>query len=192
MIGFALFAFLEEFKKMDEEMCFTTSSKHIKNVPRNLRGHYTYVLCDEFDSGLPTFNEFEQKVFYTGKGSNDRCFDHLRNAKDIDINEAFSDDRMSENGKLIKMNWINGKGVHVFRGFECSTREEALNREAAVIECIGISKLTNKNKGTFSGGIKNWSHIKISNFGMFILYVIYMGNIYSNMVPVKYDDIRNK
>ena len=31
-----------------------------------------------------------------------------------------------------------------------------------------------------------------TNYGMFILYVIYMGNIYSNMMPVMYNDIRNK
>ena len=101
-------------------------------------------------------------------------------------------DRFNENGKLIKMNWENGKGVHNFRGFECSTREEALNREAALIECIGIENLANKNKGTFSGGIRNWKQVKINNYGMFILYVIYMGNIYSNMMPIMYNDIRNK
>ena len=190
-IGTAMPEFLEEFKKLDREMSNSTPSKIFKNMSTNRRGFYIYILCKELLSNIPSFNEFLDNIVYAGKGCKDRCFDHLRNAKN-EVNEILNKDNLTEKDQAILDSWRNGMGIHVFRGFECSTNEESLNREASIIECIGLDKLTNRNRGTFSGSITGWSKTKIHNYGMFILYVLYLGNVYRNLEPVMYKDIGHK
>ena len=119
----------------------------------------------------------------------DRCFQHLKLAHDVMNNLGMDND--IKNNMIVK-NWRAGKGIFVISGFHCSTREESHNREACIIDNIGLDKLANKIKGSKYGNIKNWDRIKTCNYGLFIIYTLYLKFINENIKCLHYNDISPK
>jgi hypothetical protein len=89
-------------------------------------GHYVYMLLDPRD-GRP---------FYVGKGIDGRCLDHF--------------EEKSEGQKVAKINEIKAAGlephVEIIR-HGLGSDQEAFAVEAAVIDVLGISLLTNRQSG---------------------------------------------
>ena len=100
-----------------------------KEVQKRL-GHYVYALIDPRD----------EKIFYVGKGVNNRAFDHLKGKDSKGI-------KGSKNS-LIKE--IRGSGkeprVDIIR-HGLADEKIALEVEAAIIDVIGLDNLTNKVNG---------------------------------------------
>lgn len=81
-------------------------------------------------------NPITEEIFYVGKGKGDRVFAHL-----IDENE---------NEKVKYLNDLKNQGIKpkieiLIHGIE--NEETALRVESAIIDLIGINKLTNKQSG---------------------------------------------
>ena len=187
LIDTAIDAFKNIFLEYDSEMCSTANNDKTK-IYRNNTGAYFCVLCKSFGDKKPSFREFFQNIFYVGKGMHDRCFQHLELVQDM-VGNLDKDD---VKGNIIANNWRNGMGIYVVSGFHCSTNEESFNREAAVIDCIGLDKLTNKIKGTKYGNIVKWNDIKTYNYGMFLLYTLYLKFINENIKCIYCNDISPK
>jgi hypothetical protein len=91
-------------------------------------GHYVYALVDPFT----------KEIFYVGKASsNNRAFDHLKPSKE-------------ESGKTERIKNIRAqKGepiIEVLR-YGLESKDAAFEVEAAIIDSLGIDKLTNKVRG---------------------------------------------
>ena len=89
-------------------------------------GHYVYMLLDPRD-GRP---------FYVGKGIEGRCLEHF--------------EEKSEGQKVAKINEIKAAGleplVEIIR-HGLASNQEAFVVEAAIIDVLGISQLTNRQSG---------------------------------------------
>ena len=100
-----------------------------KKFPQNIFndiGYYVYTYVDPRDN----------KIFYVGKGQNNRVFAHLEDK--------------SESDKVKKINEIITAGFNpkidiIIHGLK--TDEEAKKIEASIIDLIGIEKLTNQKRG---------------------------------------------
>lgn len=187
-LGIAFDVFLEMFREFDDEMCNGAGIDTDKRHTRNKRCSYCYILCNEIHKNT-NFGVFCLKGFYGGKGKDNRCYSHLLYAKDIDNSHV---NMCGKKLKIIVEEWKAGEGIHVVRGFESSTQNESFNREAAIIEFLGIDKIANKNRGTLKGDFKNWAKPKLHNYGLFLMYTLYMKTINENIKPVCNNDISVK
>lgn len=61
-------------------------------------------------------------------------------------------------------------GVVCVQAFHNLTQKEANIREAAMIEAIGLNKLTNEKHGTFYDKSKRWGKEKRCKLGCYLLY----------------------
>jgi hypothetical protein len=97
---------------------------------------YVYLLIDPRD-GEP---------FYVGKGSGDRCFSHIREARESDA------DARRGYPKLAKIRDIEDAGydVHIDILRRGLAEEGALEVESVAIDMLGMDGLANKVKGTDS------------------------------------------
>lgn len=106
-------------------------------------GHYVYFLRDPRD----------KKIFYIGKGSGNRIFDHIRCALN---------DTPSEKLDLIREIQNAGKSVeHFVLRHGLKTENHAFEIEAAAIDLIGFQNLANLQRGHGSTdfGIKSTAEI---------------------------------
>ncbi len=99
------------------------SSKVIENLK-----HYVYLYVDPRD----------ESVFYVGKGSGDRCLEHLSEKGETEKNERIAAIRDSEYGLEPRIDIL----IHGLP--DAST---ALQVEAAVIDLFGSEQLTNNVRG---------------------------------------------
>lgn len=106
----------------------TTSFEFSQAIIEKL-GYYVYLLID------PELNQ----IFYIGKGTSNRIYAH--------INAALSDE--SPTDKLEKIRGIIAKGLEVQHVLHRHglTEKEAFEVEAALIDLIGLSSLTNQVQG---------------------------------------------
>lgn len=104
----------------------TSFSKEV----RDKLGHYVYGLIDPRNG----------KYFYIGKGQGNRVFAHA--------NDALKNDE-AESAKLERIKEINNAGLEVgYKIIRHGLNEmEAFIVESALIDCIGIDNLTNKQLG---------------------------------------------
>lgn len=96
-------------------------------------GYYVYLLIDP-DTG---------RVFYVGKGTGNRCFSHLHEAR------MTAQDSTEEYEKLATIRRIQESGhdvrIEILR--HGLTENEALHLEAATMDILGFSDLTNRVVG---------------------------------------------
>lgn len=94
-------------------------------------GHYVYLYIDPRD----------QRVFYVGKGLNNRCFSHLNDLKDTAKVQRIQELRKLDLEPIIE---ILRYGL---------TESEALQVESAAIDLLGLDELTNKVHGHGSSSV---------------------------------------
>lgn len=96
-------------------------------------GYYVYLLVDPRD----------ERVFYVGKGTGSRCFSHVREAK------TTTGDSKGDYEKLTTIRNIEQDGhevrIEILR--HTLTEEEAFHLEAAAMDLLGFSDLTNRVVG---------------------------------------------
>ncbi|XP_050724995.1 ankyrin repeat and LEM domain-containing protein 1-like isoform X6 [Eriocheir sinensis] len=137
---------------------------------------FTYLLLDpRITWNLPAmgpkveewkkFERFLSAIFYVGKGTNDRPYQHLT--------EALEERQQSDKKHTIRGIWDEGYGVVPLHVFHNTTSEEALTREAAIILAIGLKNLCNARQGTFYGPAKFWERSEKRQLGTNLLYRAY-------------------
>jgi hypothetical protein len=101
----------------------------------------------------------QKAFFYVGKGTGNRVFQHEKTAED----ENISEDALS--AKLDRIQSIKADGLEVeyFILRHGLSESEAFQVEAAVIDVVGISNLSNLQKGHYSTEFGLKSAAEISN-----------------------------
>lgn len=101
-------------------------------------------------SELEVLRQFATGIFYVGKGQSFRPYAHLEDA-------VLKRGAGGPKNQVINSIWRTGQGVvalHLWHG-QCS--DEALAREASIIEAIGLNRLTNVKSGWLKPPISTWS-----------------------------------
>ncbi|EFX60861.1 hypothetical protein DAPPUDRAFT_70389, partial [Daphnia pulex] len=114
------------------------------------------------------FKRFLSSIFYIGKGKHTRPYEHLIEAKAIQLKSRL--EGASKKVEKILDIWKNGDGVISIEVFKNSLPVVAFNREAAMIEAIGLSNITNIKRGQFYGSCKSWSNSDKRRWGCLLLF----------------------
>ena len=117
--------------------------------------------CAQMDTKL--LIKFIKSIFYVGKGQGNRVYQHFSEALKTD------DSEMCPKVKRIHEIWSTNKGVVSVHCFHGINSEEALAREAFIIESLLLQNLTNQVSGQYIRGLK-WNDRKKRILGSFLLY----------------------
>ncbi|GAB1605194.1 uncharacterized protein LOC115220343 isoform X1 [Argonauta hians] len=171
----------EEAAEMEQKMMEKFESPKFvqKHRGRNSKQFFTYLLLDprvtnnlplratKVDDQFKLFRTFVQAVFYVGKGTRDRPYSHLYEAmKRLNRKETKKDEKLSHINDI----WNDKLGVISLHCFQGVISEEALSREACIIDAIGPSNLTNKMRGSCYGLTTKWSLAWKREMGTYWLY----------------------
>lgn len=124
------------------------------------------------------FQRFVSAIFYIGKGQSNRQYQHFVEAYKEKQNFDSRNKLISEKAKKIWSIWTEGLGpisLHFFFGI---TTDEALTREALLIETISLFNLTNKISGTYRCPLKfntRQRHI-LGTYLLFKFFIVYLLN----------------
>ena len=108
---------------------------------------------------------FIDSIFYIGKGSRSRPFQHLYDACKTKISK-----KKSEKVNRILEIWQDGFGVVSLQVFNNSIAVEGYTREAAMIDALGPENLSNLKPGDYYGPAGGWTQDKKLRLGTFLLY----------------------
>jgi len=114
------------------------------------------------------FRTFISAIFYVGKGSRSRPFQHLYEA--IKSQKPGSKKKLSDKISKIHDIWEEDKGVVVVQVFQNTIAVEAFTREAAMIDAIGCDNLTNIKGGDYYGEANSWDQEKKLELGTFLVF----------------------
>lgn len=172
---------------MEQEMAF-----QFNNIPSDManmvncltretvcKASFNYLLLDpRLTQNLPmrVFSSSDQElwrtflaaIFYVGKGSRSRPFQHLYEA--IKLQKTGAKKKLSEKIKTIHDIWDNDKGVIVVQVFQNTIAVEAFTREAAMIDAIGCDNLSNVKGGDYYGVAAGWGKEQKLNLGTFLVF----------------------
>lgn len=154
-------------------------------VSQNLPGESMFI------SKHDAWKRFVPSIFYVGKGKSARPYAHLYEAlKTFNRKSAPPEDNKHKYSSKIKSPreqklhsktpskklerildiWKHGKGVVCLHVFHNILAAEAMTREAAIIEALGLKHLTNMKVGDFYGPAKTWPMRRKKNVGTLILF----------------------
>jgi len=114
------------------------------------------------------FRTFLASIFYIGKGSRSRPFQHLYEA----IKKTKPGRKKKESEKIAKIQeiWEEDKGVVIVQVFQNTIAVEAFTREAAMIDAVGCDNLTNIKGGDYYGVAADWSEEQRLQLGSFLVF----------------------
>ena len=177
-----------ELCRIEMEMCdkFTNISNSAADLVNQLtretacKASFNYLLLDPaISSNLPmkVFQDSDQElwrtfvnsVFYVGKGSRSRPFQHLYEAIKT-FRKTSNIKKLSDKIKRIHRIWDSGGGVVVVQVFQNTIAVEAFTREALMIQALGCDNLTNLKAGDFYGAASGWEEDKRTELGTFLVY----------------------
>ena len=116
-------------------------------------------------SDQEVFRTFISAIFYVGKGSGRRPFQHLYEAM-----KSEPGSKVSEKISKIHDIWKDDKGVVVLEVFKNRIAAEAFTREAAMIDAVGCENLTNVKGGDYYGVANSWDPEKKLALGTFLIF----------------------
>ena len=114
------------------------------------------------------FRIFIQAIFYIGKGSRARPYAHLYDSLK-DWKSSNPAEVKSKKIKRIIQIWNDKQGIVSLHCFQSVIPSEAYTREAAMIDAIGLDKLTNMKRGNYYGEAKEWDVRKKRQLGTVLL-----------------------
>merc|ERR1712240_82383 len=120
------------------------------------------------NSDQELFRTFVASIFYIGKGSRSRPFQHLYEA--IKSVKPGGKKKLSEKVKKIHEIWESDKGVVVVQVYQNTIAVEAFTREAAMIDAIGCENLSNLKGGDYYGAADEWDLEKKLELGAFLIF----------------------
>ncbi|XP_065318597.1 ankyrin repeat and LEM domain-containing protein 1-like [Gordionus sp. m RMFG-2023] len=140
---------------------------------------------------LNVFKEFLGAIFYIGKGSQIRPYSHLieaLNTLKCTVNTS-KETLEKEKTIYIKKIWEEGLGIISLHIFHNLPSNDALTREASMIDAIGKSNLTNQKRGTYYGEIQEWPQTKKCVLGSYLLYKAFQIYICEGETQMKPQDL---
>ena len=162
------------FKNVDWEL--TSNIENLQNVgilDQKSRNYYNYVLCKEdtlsnirklgekslmteLDT-LPNFKAFVKSLYYFGKAKGRRDLMHLKDTITAIIN--WQDRVVKSGGKIYTCirALLEASGIVIVTAFHDSSHYMAHNREAALIDYVGLNNLTNVYNGSKYGDFSNFN-----------------------------------
>ncbi|CAD6222464.1 GSCOCG00000978001-RA-CDS [Cotesia congregata] len=143
------------------------------------KSYFNYILLDpRITNNLPRngrylspgqrWNIFLKAIFYIGKGKASRPAAHLYDAFDFWFKNK-SDEPSNKIQKILDI-WRESKGVICLHVYMNRMQEEAFTREAAMIDAIGLDKLTNCVRGNYYGIITTMNNLDKIGMGNYLLY----------------------
>jgi len=128
-------------------------------------------LPEKFDdlNELDRLRVFVGAIFYIGKGTGDRPYQHLNDALKLFDGLKNSEQASGEKLQTIISIWKADLGVILFDVFHDLLPIDALICEAAMIDAIGIPYLGNKIRGHYYGLPSEWASTEEKKFGVFLL-----------------------
>ncbi|XP_046403176.1 uncharacterized protein LOC124168861 [Ischnura elegans] len=116
------------------------------------------------------WREFINSIFYVGKGKRSRPYSHLYEAVAAWRNKSSGTPRRKKKLRQIIEIWNQDLGVVCLHLFQNVIPAEALTREAAMIDAIGIKNLTNEQRRKYYGFISTLGFSEKRFFGSFLLH----------------------
>ncbi|XP_025200447.1 uncharacterized protein LOC112598258 [Melanaphis sacchari] len=140
---------------------------------------FTYLLLDpRITNNLPVranemnpieiWQTFIRSIFYIGKGTKSRPNDHMNEAFKAWVENKNQD--KSRKTEYILSLWKEKLGVVCVQAFHHLMIKEAHIREAAMIDAIGLDKLTNEKRGTYYDNTARWLNSDRCKLGCHLLY----------------------
>lgn len=140
---------------------------------------FTYLLLDpRITNNLPAradqmnpieiWQTFIKSIFYIGKGTKSRPNDHMNEAFNSWVGNKNQD--KSRKTEYILNLWKEKLGVVCVQAFHHLMIKEAHIREAAMIDAIGLDKLTNEKRGTYYDITTRWLSSDRCKLGCHLLY----------------------
>ncbi|CAK9299095.1 unnamed protein product [Gordionus sp. m RMFG-2023] len=148
-------------------------------------------LIKYYQLNLNVFKEFLGAIFYIGKGSQIRPYSHLieaLNTLKCTVNTS-KETLEKEKTIYIKKIWEEGLGIISLHIFHNLPSNDALTREASMIDAIGKSNLTNQKRGTYYGEIQEWPQTKKCVLGSYLLYKAFQIYICEGETQMKPQDL---
>ena len=87
------------------------------------------------------------------------------------------------------MEVIKSKGITIVTGFYDSSHYQAHNREAALIDFIGLENLTNVYNGSRYGDFADFNTIKSKNYGLLALYILFKNYVFNGATAFTLEDL---
>ncbi|XP_050529659.1 uncharacterized protein LOC126899136 isoform X2 [Daktulosphaira vitifoliae] len=125
---------------------------------------------DSFENSIDVLIIFIRSIFYIGKGTNARPNDHMREAFNEWVGVGSNNKVPNPKIEFILNLWRENKGVVCVQAFHHLTSKEAHIREAAMIDAIGLNRLTNEKRGTYYNKIIKWKGSDKCKLGCYLLY----------------------
>ena len=162
---------------------------------------YNYVLCREDILGnlrqlgheslltkldtLDNLITFIKSLYYTGKGTGRRDLMHIKETINTII--GLQDKIVKSGGKIhtCMRALLESSGIVIVTAFHDSNHYMSHNREAALIDFLGLERLTNVYNGSKYGDFANFNQIKAKNYGMMVLYTLFN----NGAAPFTLDDL---
>ena len=197
----------EALSRYDETGLADMEDKLISSLVNNNRGKGTNVMLKDFfnyllldpriTQNLPdrmnllgdeeSFKVFVEGIFYVGKGKGIRPRSHLSEAFSLKKKTEAQD---SNKLRCIRDIWSENVGVVILYCFQNVISDEALTREACMIDAIGVTRLTNVRRGSYKGISDKWGMETNKNMGIYFLkkaFQIFKGEGEKQIFP---DDIK--
>lgn len=86
--------------------------------------------------------------------------------------------------------WRTNRGVICLPVFHNIMPVEAYTREASIIDCLGVTNLTNIKRGDYYGASKNWAMRQRKQLGVLLLYKALNVFIAEGESQLRPDDIK--
>ncbi|CAB3255854.1 unnamed protein product [Arctia plantaginis] len=112
---------------------------------------------------------FINSIFYVGKGTNGRPYKHLEEALSLRKDKGYKTSKDEKIQRIFDI-WDDDKGVICQHVFHNVIQDEAFTYEAAMIDALGINRLTNIKLGSYKGIVKSWREEEQLKLGVYLLY----------------------
>ncbi|XP_026821024.1 uncharacterized protein LOC113559414 [Rhopalosiphum maidis] len=124
--------------------------------------------ADQMNNPIEIWQTFIKSIFYIGKGTKSRPNDHMNEAFKFWVENKNQD--KSRKTEYILSLWKEKLGVVCVQAFHHLMLKEAHIREAAMIDAIGLEKLTNEKRGTYYDNTTRWLNSDRCKLGCHLLY----------------------
>ncbi|XP_013384672.1 ankyrin repeat and LEM domain-containing protein 1-like [Lingula anatina] len=132
---------------------------------------------------------FIAAIFYIGKGKKSRGYSHFFEALEIKNKQ---NKKENQKVKHILEIWEEGLGVVSLHVFNSIIPVEAYTREAAMIDAIGLDRLTNIKKGDYYGKASTWTLKQKRLLGTYLLKKALQIFLIEGERQIRPGDLKNK
>jgi hypothetical protein len=154
----------------------------------SLMSKYSGLTLGEQDTNFNDFKLFKSCIFYVGKGTCNRKNVHLMNGKKFIVGKSKKPEIKGQVEEIVNC-WKHNGSIMIVQIEGDATTYEAHCREAAIIATLGLKNLSNSIHGVKYGEMKQWSEVKLRNYGEMTLFISFKNFILKRPPVVKASDV---